>query len=57
MKTLILNAGSSTYKLSLFEIDMNCLWKGKLDWGTGACQISAEVGKKRSQLFIAGSGH
>lgn len=47
MKALILNAGSSTYKLSFFEIvssdQLYCLWKGKLDWGTGICNISAEI--------------
>lgn len=50
MKALILNAGSSTYKLSLFEIhspeQLVCLWKGKLDWGTGVCRITAEVPDK-----------
>jgi acetate kinase len=49
MKILVLNAGSSTYKLSYFEGRddsdlLNCLWKGKLDWGSGVCVLSAEMG-------------
>lgn len=37
MKILVVNAGSSSHKLSLFETDRECptepLWKALLDWG------------------------
>lgn len=51
MKALILNAGSGTYKLSLFQSTnierLKCLWKGKLDWGAGDCKITAGLNENR----------
>lgn len=45
MKILVLNAGSSTYKLSCFAKDqadqLKVIWEGKLDWGTGVYQLFA----------------
>lgn len=48
MKILVVNAGSSTYKLSLYDLhdesQAEPLWKGELDWGEGAvCKLSAKA--------------
>ncbi len=45
MKILVVNAGSSTYKCELFDIQSETplsLWKGALDWGKGLqhCQVT-----------------
>jgi acetate kinase len=45
VKILVVNAGSSTYKCELFDIQSETplsLWKGALDWGKGLqhCQVT-----------------
>lgn len=47
VKILVLNAGSSSHKLSLFDLQnensMEPLWKGELDWGRNEQPISLSV--------------
>lgn len=56
MKILVVNAGSSTYKLSFFDLQNQTdpcipIWKGKLDWGQGTCKMEAQGPQKVENQF------
>ncbi|MBP0019666.1 MAG: acetate kinase [Cyanobacteria bacterium SBLK] len=60
MKILILNAGSSTQKSCLYQIDGTLperppepLWEGTIDWGrSDGAQLSAKAGDRRYKIAL-----